>query len=161
MDDSRLLGRSCQLKSECFCSLRLSSRLSSTFSSFLDLHRAVVLTGQPNYQTARIPVFSTLNIAMWRELLSGYPDEIICEFLEFGWPIGCMSDTLPIFDLRTHRGALDFPDQVKAYLSKELKLGRPSFALGLLRPCGTKTVLSPRATRQFTFCSRPRLPVSI
>ena len=35
-----------------------------------------------------------------------------------------MSDTLPIFDLRTHRGALDFPDQVNAYLSKELKLGR-------------------------------------
>ena len=61
---------------------------------------------------------------MWRELLSGYPDEIICEFLEFGWPIGYMSDTLPIFDLRTHRGALDFPDQVNAYLSKELKLGR-------------------------------------
>ena len=33
-----------------------------------------------------------------------------------------MSDTLPIFDLRTHRGTLDFPDQVNAYLSKELKL---------------------------------------
>ena len=30
------------------------------------------------------------------------------------------------FDLRTHRGALDFPDQVNAYLSKELKLGRIS-----------------------------------
>ena len=49
---------------------------------------------------------------------------VICEFLGFGWPIGYMSDTLPIFDLRTHRGALDFPDQVNAYLSKELKLGR-------------------------------------
>ena len=61
---------------------------------------------------------------MWRELLSGYPDEIICDFLEFGWPIGYMSDTLPTFDLRTHRGALDFPDQVNAYLSTELKLGR-------------------------------------
>ena len=35
-----------------------------------------------------------------------------------------MSDTLPIFYLRTHRCALDFPDQVNAYLSKELKLGR-------------------------------------
>ena len=35
-----------------------------------------------------------------------------------------MSDTLPIFDLRTHRGTLDFPDQVNAYLSKELKLCR-------------------------------------
>ncbi|CAH3140934.1 unnamed protein product [Pocillopora meandrina] len=35
-----------------------------------------------------------------------------------------MSDTLPIFDLRTHRGALTFPDQVNAYLSKEVQLGR-------------------------------------
>ena len=69
---------------------------------------------------------------MWRELLSDYPDEIICEFLEFGWPIGYMSDTLPIFDLRTHRGALDFPDQVNAYLSKELKLDE---LLGLSTLC--------------------------
>ena len=99
-------------------------RHSSTFSSFLDIHRAVALTGQPNYRIARMPVFCTLNIAMWRELLSGYPDQIICEFLEFGWPIGYMSDTLPIFHLQTHRGALDFSDQVNAYLSKELKLGR-------------------------------------
>ena len=30
----------------------------------------------------------------------------------------------PIFDLRTHRGALTFPDQVNAYLSKEVQLGR-------------------------------------
>ena len=93
-------------------------RHSSTFSSFLDTHRAVALTGQPNYRIARMPVFSTLNIAMWRELLSGYPDQIICEFLEFGWPIGYMSDTLSIFDLQTHRGALDFSDQVNAYLPK-------------------------------------------
>ena len=84
----------------------------------------MALTGQPNYRIARMQVFSTLNIAIWRELLSSYPDQIICEFLEFGWPIGYMSDTLSIFDLQTHRGALDFPDQVNAYLFKELKLRR-------------------------------------
>ena len=84
----------------------------------------MALTGQPNYRIEQIPVFSILNIAIWRKLLSGYPDQIICEFLEFGWPIGYMSDTLPIFDLRTHSGASDFPDQVNAYLSKEFKLGR-------------------------------------
>ena len=56
--------------------------------------------------------FSTLNIAMWRELLTGYPDEIIGEFLQFGWPIGYMSDTLPIFDLRTHRVLWTFPTKL-------------------------------------------------
>ena len=84
----------------------------------------MALTGEPNYRVARIPVFSALNIAKWRELLQHYPDNVICDFLEFGWPIGYMSDTLPIFDLRTHRGALTFPDQVNAYLSKEVQLGR-------------------------------------
>ena len=87
-------------------------RHSSTFPSFLDIHRAVALTGQPNYRIVRMPVFCTLNIAMWRELLSGYPDQIICEFLEFGWPIGYMSDTLPIFDLRTHRALWTFPTKL-------------------------------------------------
>ena len=84
----------------------------------------MALTGEPNYRVARIPVFSALNIAKWRELLPHYPDNVICDFLEFGWPIGYMSDTLPIFHLRTHRGALTFPDQVNAYLSKEVQLGR-------------------------------------
>ena len=35
-----------------------------------------------------------------------------------------MADTLLIFDLRAHRGVLDFPNQVTAYLSNELKLSR-------------------------------------
>ena len=60
---------------------------------------------------------------MWREPLQDYPDRRTWEFLEYGWPIGYTSDTLPIFDLRAHRGALDFPAHVNAYLSDELKLG--------------------------------------
>lgn len=88
------------------------------------MYRSVALTGEPNYRVARIPVFSALNIAKWRELLQHYPDNVICDFLEFGWPIGYMSDTLPIFDLRTHRGALTFPDHVNTYLSEEVQLGR-------------------------------------
>ena len=38
--------------------LRFSSRLSSTLSSVLDVHRALTLTGQSNYRIARVPVFS-------------------------------------------------------------------------------------------------------
>ena len=145
VDDLRLLGRSCQLQSECFCFLCLSSRHSSTFTSFLDIHRVVAFTGQPNYRIARVPIFFTFNIAMWRELLSGYPDQSICKFLEFGWPIGYMSDTLPIFDLRTHRSALDFPDQVNAYLSKVLILGRISGPFDTM-PLAQGFVVSPLDT---------------
>ena len=49
----------------------------------------------------------------------GYPDHLNL----VGLLVTCLI-TLPIFHLRTHRGTLDFPDQVNAYLSKELKLGR-------------------------------------
>ena len=66
----------------------------------------MVQTGESNYLVARVPVPSALNISAWRKLLQGYEDSIVCKFLEFGWPVGFVSSILPIFDLRTHRGAL-------------------------------------------------------
>ena len=56
-----------------------------------------------------------------------------------------MSDTLPISDFRTHRGALDFPDQVNAYLSKELKLGRLAGPFDTV-PLAQRFVVSPLNT---------------
>ena len=61
---------------------------------------------------------------MWRALLQGYEDRVICDFLEFGWPLGHTNQTLPVFDLRTHRGALTFPSAVKEYISSDISLGR-------------------------------------
>lgn len=49
---------------------------------------------------------------------------MVCKFLEFGWPVGYVSNILPIFEIRTHRGALQFPGQVTTYLYKEISLGR-------------------------------------
>ena len=81
-------------------------------------------TGQPNYLVARVPIPSTLHISTWRELLQDYEDSVVCVFLEFGWPVGFMPTTLPFFDLPTHRDALLFSEQVTAYLTKEISLGR-------------------------------------
>ena len=69
-------------------------------------------TGQPNYLVARVAVPSTLHISTLRELLQDYEDSVVCDFLEFGWPIGFMPTTLPVFDLPTHRGARLFSEQV-------------------------------------------------
>ena len=93
VDDSRLSGFSCQFPGARFCPSSSLLRLSSPFPNFLDVHRSVALTGEPNYHVAQIPVFFALNIAKWRELLQHYPDNVICDFLEFGWPIGYISDT--------------------------------------------------------------------
>lgn len=84
----------------------------------------VFASGLPNYLSARLPVPSKLKTDLWWDLLRVYPDNIVCEFLEFGWPVGYTRDTLPIFDLRTHHGASNFPDTVQQYLDREVDLGR-------------------------------------
>ena len=43
--------------------------------------------------------------------------------MEFGWPLGHTSKTLPVYDLRTHHSALNFPAAVEAYISSEIALG--------------------------------------
>ncbi|KAL9976009.1 hypothetical protein ACROYT_G013238 [Oculina patagonica] len=65
-----------------------------------------------------------MNIPVWRALLQDYEDSVICDFLEFGWPLGYTNQTLSVFDLRTHRGALDFPSAVQDYIGNEILLGR-------------------------------------
>ena len=61
---------------------------------------------------------------MWRALLQDYEDRVICDFLEFGWPLGYNNRTLPVFELRTHGGALTFPFAFQEYISSEISLGR-------------------------------------
>ena len=56
-------------------------------SSCVDAHCAVFSYGQFNYTGLRIPVPSRLNIPVWRALLQDYEDSVICDFLEFGWPL--------------------------------------------------------------------------
>ena len=51
------------------------------------MHEAVLKYKVPNYQGARIPVPSDLNIRAWRRLLESYDLPIIAEYLEFGFPI--------------------------------------------------------------------------
>ena len=78
-------------------------------SCFVNAHGVVLSSGQFNYTGLRFPVPPRLNIPVWRALLQGYEDRVICDFLEFGWPLGYTNQTLPVFELRTHRGALTFP----------------------------------------------------
>ena len=95
-------------------------------SSFVQLHNLVRAAGVSNFRGARLPVPTSLNIALWRSLLRDYPDAVVCDFLEFGWPIGFDYGTcglMPSNDFRNHSGALDFPSAVDNYLSSEIKLG--------------------------------------
>ena len=51
-------------------------------------HNKVVNLGLPNYQGCKIPVKTRINVEFFRENLLDYKDKVICEYLEFGAPIG-------------------------------------------------------------------------
>ena len=60
---------------------------------------------------------------MWRSLLTEYSNVVVCDYLEFGWPIGYdYHGVLPSSDFHNHKGAMDFPSAVDSYRSSELAL---------------------------------------
>ena len=81
-------------------------------------------SGMKNYQKCRRPVKTKLNIPMWRQLLHGYHDVLLCDMLEFGFPLDVQGDIPPTTDFRAHKGARDYPDHVNKYLKTETSLGR-------------------------------------
>ena len=52
------------------------------------LHDSVYASGNFNYRVSHLPVPSKLNIPLWQSLLVDYDDFIVCDYLEFGWPVG-------------------------------------------------------------------------
>ena len=125
LPDSRLFA----LDSRCVptCSSVVNSDLSSLpdGSVFLDLHARVFASSVYNFQGLRLPVPSSLRVPVWRSYLREYADYAVCDFLEFGWPVGFdYSCPLPKHvEFRNHKGALDFPDAVDIYLSSETGRG--------------------------------------
>ena len=55
--------------------------------------------------------------------LCGYHDSSLCDFLEFGWPIGYTSLATPASTHANHGSAVAAPEVVQAYLDKEQNLG--------------------------------------
>ena len=89
---------------------------------FEEVHRS----GIPNYKGCRITLpFSKLNIPLWREWLVDYKDYIICDFLEFGFPLDFdKSVELNTNERRNHKGARDYPEFVDKYLCTEVGKSR-------------------------------------
>ena len=89
------------------------------------LHQRASSFDRYNFLGARLPVPSSLNIPFRRSRLEDYSDYAICDFLEFGWPVGldyaCSLSSARVAN--NHKGALDFPSAVDSYLSMELDRG--------------------------------------
>lgn len=87
------------------------------------LHERVRSSGRFNFQGCRIPVPSRLNTTFWRSNLLDYPDKIVCDMLEFGWPLGYKASELPASAMINHKGAREFEAEIDGYISRELSLG--------------------------------------
>lgn len=78
--------------------------------------------GIPNFRGARIPVSSHFNLPAWESYLTTYDDNIVVDFLKFGWPINCDTSVLPKSTLNNHGSATGATGEhtLNTYISKEL-----------------------------------------
>ena len=93
-----------------------STQLSSPV--LVELFETIYKSGLPNFRGCRIPLpGSKFNLPLWRELLNDYPDKIVCDFLEFGFPLDFdKSVNLRTDERRNHKGARDHPEFIDEYL---------------------------------------------
>lgn len=102
-------------------------RPSETFppAYFIDLHQRVssyMPSNTPNHLGARIPlVHSRLNLKAWRWHLVGYDCPELCQFIEFGFPLGLESDPTLKSTLRNHGSSYQFYPWWDNFLIKEIE----------------------------------------
>ena len=87
--------------------------------NFVSIHNIVKKSGLYNFQGCKIPIYSKINIFFLRSLLQNYSDAQVCDFLEYGWPVGHDGSPFRSSFSRNHSGATDFPDDIAKYLKKE------------------------------------------
>ena len=86
-----------------------------TMSYFTALHSMVSAPGRswpewtPNHLGARIPLRHThLKVDRWRHHLVGYENIEICQYIQFGFPIGLSPETALISTFRNHGSSYQF-----------------------------------------------------
>ena len=78
-------------------------------------------SGRHNYLETRLTVPSGLNIFNWRRYLEHYNLKILCEYLEFGFPL-CVDEKILKYNLEVtnHASALCNPTGVDKYFTEEV-----------------------------------------
>jgi hypothetical protein len=84
-------------------------------------HDQIVASGRHNYECCRFVVPSKLNIEFFRAMLWDYSDRLVCDLLEFGFPLGFDGVDLELSQKspKNHSGARNFPVAMGKYLEKE------------------------------------------
>ena len=93
-----------------------------SIKEMVELFEIVNGSGLPNFQGCRVqlPASGSLNIELWRSRLVSYKDSIVCDLLEFGFPLDFDRRSKLDYNVkRNHKGAREFPDFINEYLNKE------------------------------------------
>ena len=84
------------------------------------LNKQVRAQGYPNRWGARIPIKPNWNLQLFENLLQGYTDIEIIEWMKYGWPIGRLPTLQPPdITFKNHKGATDYPEALDKYVVKE------------------------------------------
>ena len=78
---------------------------------------------QLNAFGGKIEIPSKLKINKWRAYLTDYDDKVICDFLQYGWPINYTSLHEPDIPIRNQSSSLQHKTTVDDYLSTKLVHG--------------------------------------
>ena len=111
------------------------------------LHKEVLEKGYPNRWGARLPVNTKWNLDKFEELLEGYEDQEVVEWMRFGWPSGRLP-TLPepTITYMNHKGAEEHPQALLNYIRKEQAHGAVMGPFNRI-PFPNKVGISPLSTR--------------
>jgi hypothetical protein len=86
-------------------------------------HKAVIESGSYNFDSCKIKIPSKFNIDTWKYLLKHYPDNQICQYLEYGWPINYRSHRHPVSSNTNHSSADEYGRDIEQFIAKELMHG--------------------------------------
>ena len=92
----------------------------------MELFEHVNASGFPNFECCRIPIINSgLKMSSWYERLEDYEDKIVCQLLEFGFPLDFDKSKQLVPDVgRNHKGARDYPEFINTYLRNECDASR-------------------------------------
>lgn len=98
----------------------ITEQAAKQFPEFGEKFQKIRSCNLPNFIGARIPIDSGLNIPVWRQKLRAYHDTELCEFLEYGWPIGYHATSPPVNSKQNHPSAQFHTAHVKKFIETEL-----------------------------------------
>ena len=103
---------------------------------YLILARTIRESGVPNYRQVRVPIKSDLNIEAWRRHLSDYKDQVLLQYLQYGFPLS-IKDSRSLTDLNTTNcfSAKQHHEAVSSYLVKEAHFGAPRIMPDIIHLC--------------------------